>query len=503
MLQHDETLARKFVKKGFWLYFFTFLSGPIGYIIKIIISHDLSVGEVGIVYGVIGFVTLLSGFNDFGCTESLNYFLPKHIIKNEYAKAKYLLRLALFVQIASSIIITTVMFLLAPWLAEHHFHTPAVIEPLRIAGIYFIGINIFHISSSLLSVAQDTKLQKWSDFFRLMSTLIGTALLFFTGNGNTENYMWAWAIGTLSGCIFIAYLAYTRYYRPYFSSIKTVSSPSARNTFYKYAVATALTANIGILFSQVDTQLIFHLLGDEANGYYSNYLSLLNIPFIFIAPIVGFLFPVISELNSREDASKLRTIHQQFSLYFSIIGIWLGIFMFQHGEALAIGFFGEKFRTSGTILAYSAFFLIFNLLVQINFQFLAGTGRIKSRIKILLSVLLINIILNIVLIQKMWVQGSALAVWLSWIPLWFLSFLATQSHQSRFDWIAFGKNIILATLTFFITREIVEWWNLMIDSRIGAFEILGIAIFINLVIFTLWNWNMLRQALSIIQKNKH
>ena len=50
MLSSDETLADKFVKKGFWLYFFTFLIGPLGYFIKVIISRDLSVEEVGMIY---------------------------------------------------------------------------------------------------------------------------------------------------------------------------------------------------------------------------------------------------------------------------------------------------------------------------------------------------------------------------------------------------------------------------------------------------------------------
>ena len=63
MLQ-EETLSQKFVKKGFWLYFFTLFIGPLGYITKVILSRDLSVAEVGMIYGVIGFVSLLSVYND-------------------------------------------------------------------------------------------------------------------------------------------------------------------------------------------------------------------------------------------------------------------------------------------------------------------------------------------------------------------------------------------------------------------------------------------------------
>lgn len=73
-------------------------------------------------------------------------------------------------------------------------------------------------------------------------------------------------------------------------------------------------------------------------------------------------------------------------------------------------FFGEKFLLSGETLAYSALFLVLNLLIQVNFQFLAGTGRIRERATILLLVLPINILLNLVLIHFLGIEGSALAV---------------------------------------------------------------------------------------------
>lgn len=64
MLNSSESLSEKFIKKGFWLYFFTFIIAPIGYIVKVMISRDLSVEEVGILYGIISFLMLLSVYND-------------------------------------------------------------------------------------------------------------------------------------------------------------------------------------------------------------------------------------------------------------------------------------------------------------------------------------------------------------------------------------------------------------------------------------------------------
>lgn len=502
MLNSEETLAQKFVKKWFWLYFFTLLIGPIGYIIKIIISHDLSVWEVWMIYGVLSFVSLLSAFNDLGCTESLNYFLPKYIIKNEYWKAKYLLKLTLIIQLCSSILIASTLFIIAPWLASVYFNEPLIVDIIRIAWLYFIGINLFHITTVFFSVSQDTKLQKWSDLIKLVATWIATYILFFTDNWTVEYYMWAWASGVFIAFIFSSYFAYTRYYRIYFLWVPAVPNKSERNHFYKYAFATLLTANIGAILSQVDMQMIIIQLGSEATWYYSNYLSLLNIPFIFISPIFTFLFPVISELHWREQKDKMQMIHREFSLYFSILGIWLSVFLYQLGEPMAILFFGEKFRTSWIILGYSAFFITFLLLIQINFQFLAGTGKIWDRARILALVLPLNIILNYILIKLYNVEGSALAVWISWIPLWYLSFRATRIHNSWFNWAPFIKNIWLVG----IAAMIIYWAKTIIHLndtiREWAFFILFIAMIVNLTIFGTGNLWLLRNAWWTIKHNR-
>jgi O-antigen/teichoic acid export membrane protein len=52
----DQPLGQKLIKKGFWLYFFTIITAPVGYIIKMIVSNTLSVEDVGIFYSVLGFI---------------------------------------------------------------------------------------------------------------------------------------------------------------------------------------------------------------------------------------------------------------------------------------------------------------------------------------------------------------------------------------------------------------------------------------------------------------
>lgn len=121
---NEESLSQKFIRRGFWLYVFTFLAAPLGYIIKMTLSRDLSIDELGLFYGIISLITLLSAFNDLGATEALNYFLPKHIIAREYGKVKYLLRLVFKLQMISSLLIIAVLLFFKEVLAISHFKNP-------------------------------------------------------------------------------------------------------------------------------------------------------------------------------------------------------------------------------------------------------------------------------------------------------------------------------------------------------------------------------------------
>lgn len=55
-----------------------------------------------------------------------------------------------------------------------------------------------------------------------------------------------------------------------------------------------LANNATLLLSQIDTQLLLVMRGVEDVGIYSNYLSLIAIPFIVLTPIMGLIAPVVS-----------------------------------------------------------------------------------------------------------------------------------------------------------------------------------------------------------------
>lgn len=400
MLNSSETLAEKFIRRGFWLYFFAFITGPVGYIVKIVLSHDLSVEEIGILYGVISLVSLLGVYHDLGLTESMNYFLPKFIVAKDWGRFKSLVFYSIIAQLVTSGIIGAILFFASGPIATGYFHTPEAQSIVQIFCIFFLGINLHNLSITIFGVSQNTRLQKGTEFLRMIAVLIFTLCLWFSETGTLITYAWTWIFGVVIGILIGGYRMYHTYYVPYLRAVAIKYEKDIAKQVIRYALWVMLAANVGLILSQIDMQLIIYLLGARDAGYYTNYLSIIGIPFLLLTPIVGFLFPVISELHGKKNESKIIAIKGMFYKYFSMLGLVTGVFMFVFGPEISTILFGEKFRFSGTILQYSAFFIIFNFLLQIDFQILAGIGKIQKRVKILSIGLVVNIVLNFVLIKQ-------------------------------------------------------------------------------------------------------
>ncbi len=506
MLNSSETLSEKFVKKGFWLYFFSFIWAPIWYILKIIFSYNLSIEELWVLYWVISLVGLFIVYHDLGLTESLNFFLPKYIVKKDWKSVKSLMSYALIGQISTSIIIFSVLYFGSDFIATHYFHTPIAKPVLQIFSFFFLGMNAFQMTNTFFWAVQNTKSQKGTEFLRMISSLAATLVFWRFWYGTIENYAWTWVIWLIVGIIYSLFTFYKNYYIPYLSQVKAVFEKPLIKQVMWYAFWVLMASNIGSVLWQIDMQLVIYILGGKEAGYYTNYLSIIGMPFLFVTPIIAFMFPVISELFWRGDLTKITMLKNVFYKYFSIIAIAISVFFFVFWTELAIVLFWSNFSTSGEILKYSAFFLIFNLLLQINFQILGGIGQARGRVKILGIGFVFNLVLNLILIKYFWSRWSSLAVGISWIPIWWMSLRAIKQFPLAFDWKFLGKNIIWIALlwgAFFWIKQIYPILNLktIYVFWILIWVILLFAWFFAVINFSEWK-RFIWEILSIMKKWK-
>ena len=126
--------------------------------------------------------------------------------------------------------------------------------------------------------------------------------------------------------------------------------------------------------------MLLQLRGPEAAGIYSNYLSLMAIPFLVLTPILGLVFPVISSYFGQGNKEKIRVIVGVFTRIFLISGVMVSCLAILFAPVLGVYFFGPAYEASGHIVYWSAAFLSFNLLLPVNFILLAGIGQVKKRL---------------------------------------------------------------------------------------------------------------------------
>lgn len=500
MIDEHKSLSEKFIKKGFWLYIFSFIIWPIWYIIKIIISNEITVWELGILYWIISLVTLLSTYNDLGFTESLKYFVPKFITEKRNDKVKSVIFYALFAQIITSLFIALFFFFGADFIANNYFKSQQAKELLKIFAFFFIWINIFQTINNFFIAVQDTFSHKITEFFRMIFILFSVLFVFFWEYSSLTNYAYSWLIWLYIWILITLYFFYKKYYKRYFSDTKISFDRNLIKSIFKYSAISFLSAQVWVLLSQIDMQMIIVMLDTQKAWYYTNYLSIINIPFIILWPIFAFLFPVFSELYSKWEKEKINFLKNKFINIFLLIWIIFNGFMFIFAENIAFVLFWENYIESWIILRYSILFLIFNFLLQINFNLMAGIWEVKQRAKILTIAIFFNFVLNFILIKFIWVYGAALATWIGWILIWFLTenFLKKE-FRSYIEFKEIFKNfvlfIIIWILFYFWVNKIFAWLE-----RINWFFVLFAVWLAWSAIFIIINKKMFKNFVLEIKK---
>lgn len=488
------------LKKNLWIYFFSFLIAPLAYIGKIAMTGSVSSEDYGVFSAVMSFVIMLGAYNDFGMAESLNFFLPEHIDKKEKHNITQTFSIALVTQILSSSILAIILFFGADFLARYYFEAPLAAPLLHIFILFFFLDNIFRSVSMFFQAVQDTKLQKFIDFIRNLLQIIIIIVISVSTWATIIRYAWAYNIAALGGVLLALLLVYKKY-NTYFLRHGWLFWKIDFMRIFRYAIFVMLSANVGTLLSQVDMQMITVMLGTTQAGIYNIYLSIIRIPFVLLLPGVYFLFPVFTDLIKKWDREKVRKIHTFCYEFFAIAAIFMTSFFMIFGDEFTEVLFGPQYALSGKILLYSSPFLIFDFLLQIDFQILSAIGRPRTKMFILLSALWVNLITNYIFLKVFGLVWSALASGIGWIFIWFLAFREVRAYTGSFRWAGFLKNVIgigifswgllFVHLEAFFSGRMQLFWGVMLIS-------LGYAL-----LFLTLNFTEIRRFMILFRKEKN
>ena len=504
-LLQDETLSQKLIKRGFWLYLFSYLIAPGGYLIRLLISNspEISVADVGILYSIISLISFLNVYNDLGLTESLQYFLPRFWIKKEYNHIKTTIYLSFLVQFWTAILIALGLWFGSDWLAVNYFHNPVSADILKYFCLYFLWINLFQTFQSIFIAFQKTFDYQLVEFIRMRSVVWFSFFCFLTNRGTIEWYslnrlLWLGVWILIAGFI---------YYRNYHHSLmqgKFEWNKPMLKEYRKYALWSFIWLNISSVFWQIIQQLVLYFLGDESAGYFSNFQSLFNMGFIIIGPIMSLIFPIVAEVMEKKDEKKLNLLISFFYSYFSVLTLSFSALLIVLGPEIATVLFWEKFRLSWEIGIWGTGFLIFNILSNFNFALLWWIWAVKERVHILIVTLVLTITTSILSILYLWLPWSVLWFGIGYFFAWWLSLIYIKKKiYFQMNWKFISSNIILIAFLSFCIWHYKHWIFIKENNRWdNLLYLIAIWICFFLSIF-LWNINkyrILKQEIRIFRK---
>jgi len=470
-------------KKTASVYFLTYLAAPLAYLVKILYARSFDLVEFGLIYSIIGFISIISIFNDFGLTETLNYYGARFYEKKEYSKIKGALIFATLTQTITGIIILLALLFLSPYLAANYFKNAGAEILLRWFLVYFLFLNISKPFIQLFPATQNYHYAPLSDIIRHLLTLV-LSVIAITFLKEIKFIGIAWGMAYF--LLFVCYLKLSLLKFPEIYSAKADLSFSLYNKLLRYAIIIVISSGTFLLLSRIDIVFLTYFRSLEEVALYSVAFSLSSIIYTLTHPITGIIFPLTSKLSISENWEHITNlIRGMYNLGLFLSLPLLVMFISFPVEVISL-LFGYKYAAAKTCLIILSFSYFITTLNMFNFQIISGIGMVKKRAKIMYIGTAVNVIANYLLIPQMGIIGAAWGTLLSILTLFILSYFSLNSHfELNLRKKSILKIIVLNIGVFFMVfylKKIINL-NIFVEGSIIIF-VVGL---IYLLIGHYWN----------------
>ncbi len=464
MLQEHSSLTKRVFRGGSIILFFTLLTVPLGYGIRILYSHTLSIQNFGLFYATLSFLSIFNNYNDLGLGSSLSYFIPKFIKKSDYASTWNAYK---YTEIASTVIsfsICLIFFLIADWLSKNYFKSPLAKDLIYIFAVYHIADVFVVVSSRFLTGLQREELYSSKEFIRQSLTFIFSLILIVFGIKNIRMFAIAWAVAYIFTAVVFYYFVYEKHHF-LISPLRWDKSLFIR--LLKYGIPSTLTLLIATLIASTNTFLITIFCGIKEFGIYSIVLSIVSIPAVFVASTSIFLPPFTSHLMEVK-REKIGVIVDKVLVYIPFFTFYFTLFILMFPASSIRILFGSKWvelaKTPLIVLVCSSFFTTIS---EYFIAILLGIGLVKERLKISLAVAVINLIVGFALIYKFGIIGAVSGnVLISLFLFSLLSVLLKRNVPFSYPFMYYLKlfisGVILYLISFYLKLNPVNWFQFIL-----------------------------------------
>lgn len=444
------------VKNSYYVLAFSVIGIFIGYLLRIFLSHTLSIEDFGLFYAVSAFIGLFTLVRYLGLNQALAKFIPEFLIRKENRKIKSSIIFVLIIQAITILAFTAFVFAFQDSLSSALFKSDKASAVLILMTLSFFPSMFFTVFQSVFQGYQKLKVYAVIEPARIALTFAFSIIFIQMGaSGVALAYLVAATATTL---IFLY-----SFYRLGITKAENDMSKGLLKKLLKFSIPVFVSSIGLIVITYTDTLVITFFRTLEEVALYQVALPTSQLLLVFSSAIAAVIFPLVSHLYS---SRKLPEIERgigviTFMLLFLLLPFVILLFSFPE---IILGFlFGSEFLLAANTLRILSVGMIFYSLFVVFQTTLDGIGKPLVNTKIMFTMAAINFAFNLALVPVIGIMGSAAAFIISFLVGALLGFrfikkyLDVRLSLHRFVKIFAGAIIstaaIYAMKTWFPTKE--------------------------------------------------
>lgn len=468
----SQSIQERVIKGSFIVLTLAFLGSIFAYLVRIILSHTLSIENYGLFYAVFGLFSIATTYVDLGFGYSVVYFFPKYIKLKDYSKAWNIFLFGQIISLTVSVILSIFLIIMAPFLANNYFK----VAGSEILIYFFCGFLVVFVTiNGLLLIFSGLQKEKYYasiTALRWFLTLIFLITFFLLGFANIIFYAMAWFLGhALTSILFFFLLFYKHSFltknklvwdSEVFKQMSALAFPSLLETFVVSAIILS------------DTFFLTLFKGIKEVGVYNIIYPLAFIPVIFITPINTLLLPLVSHLMEGEK-QKIVNLMEKILIIIPFVGLYFALFIMMFPSSIVELIFGKKWlglvEVQLTILSVGAIVILMNGILG---AIVSGIGKIREKLKAAVVISVISVSLDIILIWYYGILGAVITISLTSLILSLLYMrIIKKVVDFSIPYLFYLKLLIPAIFFFVVIRltgvSISNWFEFIAFGLVYTF----------------------------------
>lgn len=459
-MTNPQPISPKIIKGSFVVIFMAFLGSVFAYLVRVLLSHTLTVESYGLFYAIFGLFTIVTAYIDLGFGYSIIYLFPKYIKLNNYAKAWNIFAYGQLITLGVSVVLSIIFIFFASFLSENYFKVPGSEIIIYIFCAYLISFTVIYSLTQAFGGMQKVRYYSSIAFVRWFLTVIFILLFLSSGFSNIVYYAVAFsAAHILTALIYLLLL---------FQNHKFLCSNkiSWEVATFKEMLAFSLPALAEtVVYSLVllgDNFFLMLFRGVREVGIYNIIYPLASIPIILINPLTTLILPLVSRMMEGEK-ENLKNLLEKILQVVPFAGLYFSLFIAAFPSSTVSLIFGQKWlglvELPLILLSIGTIAILMSVILG---AITLGTGEVKKKLRVTLYASVVNLVLNAFFIWYYGVVGAVITTSLFALILCYLFIkIIKDTIEIRMPYMFYLKLIIFSVVFYVVVKQInihIQGW---------------------------------------------